>query len=42
MHGFAPEFEEVSMVAPSFMEFLALFKLALLEEKEDYPLSLFL
>lgn len=42
MHGFAPEFEEVSMVAPSFLEFLALFKLALLDDKKDYPLSLFL
>lgn len=42
MHGFAPEFEAASMVAPSFKEFLALFKLAAAEEREDYPLSLFL
>lgn len=43
VHGFGPEFEETSTtVAPSFMEILALFKLAASEEMEDHPLSLFL
>ncbi len=42
VHGFCPESEEASMVAPSFTEFLALFKLAASEEKGAYPLSLFL
>ena len=42
VHGHSPEFEEPSIVAPSFTEFLVLFELAASGKKEEYPLSLFL
>ena len=42
VHGFWPDFEEPSIVASSFTEFLALFEVAASGEEADYPLSLFL
>jgi hypothetical protein len=42
VHGFAPEFESGSLVAPSFSQFLADYKEVVGGHKEAYPLGCFL
>jgi hypothetical protein len=42
VHGFAPEWEEPSVVTTSFTDFLDLFASAAAAASADYPLSVFL
>ena len=41
VHGCGPNFEETSIVAPSFEQFLTLFKEAAAGRRDDYPLGFF-
>jgi len=41
VHGCGPAFEETSLVAPSFAEFLAVFRETAAGQRDDYPLSYF-
>ena len=42
VHGCGPEFEETSLVAPSFEQFLKIFKEAVAARRDDYPLGFFM
>ena len=42
VHGCGPEFEETGSVAPSFAQFLTLFRTTAEGGRDDYPLSYFL
>jgi hypothetical protein len=42
VHGFSPEWESPSVVAPSFSTFLETFIVAASESEPEYPLNLFL
>ena len=42
VHGCGPDFEETTIVAPSFGQFLSLFRQIAAGERDDYPLSHFL
>ena len=42
VHGYGPEFEETSIVAPSFAHFMRLFGEEAAGIRDSYPLSVFL
>ena len=42
VHGCGPEFEETTVVAGTFTEFLTMFTETALGHRDDYPLSMFL
>ena len=42
VHGCGPSFEETSLIAPSFEQFLKIFKDAVAAGRDDYPLGFFM